>query len=472
MHPDHHLPRILWLILAAALALRLFGAARANLIFDERAHLALAQTIDLRPGHLHLVSRTLDHPFLSIYVVKLSSLLFGSSDFGLRMLHVLAGTATLVPVYFLGKRVFSDRAGLWAAALLAVDQFHASWSRVFMPEVLMLLFATLALLQLLRALESDRTGSYALLGVLLGLAYLAKEPAILLVPAVWIYLLITPQHRRLLSRPQWYLANGVFLLVIAPDVVWNLALGTESYLYRDAAFVAEPVRLSLKSFSLYLYDAFRWLLPAHLDDAEYLDGNAYACHPAAGVLYLAAVLWAIHGRRQPAFRLLLVVFSFVFGVFLVMPGGGRFEPFWWASLSLVPAVVCAGRLLDRASDAKVLAQAAFLLVGCLTVVYLAAVWRPGTYAPRASVADFVEDFNRRAHAALGREDLSEADLHEAHRRFIYMLNIGGPDADAYYGLGLVADRRGRPQQARSMLEKCLQLDPQHEAALQLGERIP
>ena len=61
-----------WLlpILLVALAIRLWGAWQANLIFDERAHWALAETIDLRPGHLHLVSRTLDHPLLSIYILR------------------------------------------------------------------------------------------------------------------------------------------------------------------------------------------------------------------------------------------------------------------------------------------------------------------------------------------------------------------------------------------------------------------
>jgi len=222
------LPKILWLILAVALAVRLLGAANANLIFDERAHWAMARTIDFHPQTFHLVSRTLDHPLLSIYVLKLGSLLFGTSDFGLRILHLAAGALTVVPVYFLGRRVFSERAGLWAAGLLAVDQFHASWSRVFMPEVLMLLFGTLALLQFLRALEKDRGRDFALLGVLLGAACLAKEPSVLLWAGLWIYLLITPKYRSLLRRPRWYLANAVGVLVIAPDVIWNAMLGTEA----------------------------------------------------------------------------------------------------------------------------------------------------------------------------------------------------------------------------------------------------
>jgi len=94
----------------------------------------------------------------------------------MRMLHVLAGTATVATVYFLGKRIFSENAGLWAAGLLTVDQFHAGWSRPFFPEVLLLLFAALTLLQFLRVLEASTTRNCVLLGVLLGLAYLAKKP--------------------------------------------------------------------------------------------------------------------------------------------------------------------------------------------------------------------------------------------------------------------------------------------------------
>ena len=461
------LPNALWLILAAGLVLRLLGAWCANLIFDERAHWALAQTIDFHPRHFHLVSRSLDHPLLSIYVLKLSSLLFGTSDLGLRVLHLVAGTLTVVPVYFLGKRIFSEKAGLWAAGLLAVDQFHATWSRVFMPEVLMLLFASLVLLQLLRTLENDGTGNFVLLGLLLGLAYLAKEPAILLIPVLWTYLLLTPVHRRLLRRPAWYLAHGVFLLVIAPDVLWNLAQGMEGYLYRDAVLAAEPLRPSMKSLSLYLGEVFRVLIGPDVLDKEYVQGNVYACHWAAGILYLAAVVAAVSKRKTPAVRLLLVAFFVVFVFFLIAPGGETFDPFWWASLSLIPAVLCAGWLLDWASGGgKLPAIGAFLLLGYLGAGSVTAAMNPGRYEPRATVHDFAGDFIDKAHLALSRDD-----LREAKGRFSFVLNISGPNAEAYYGLALVARRRGQPEKAKSLLSKCLELDPNHPAAIQLLDQV-
>src|SRR5262245_10254641 len=160
-------PRMLWFILAVGFGVRLLGAWNGTLKYDESTHLACAETIDLRPQYFHLVFRSVDHPLLSVYILRLSGYLFGDSNFGLRILHVLFGTLTLIPIFFLGKRVFSEQAGLWAAALLAVDQFHQIWSYFVVPEILLLFFATLVLLQFLRAMESKTRGDLLALGVLL-----------------------------------------------------------------------------------------------------------------------------------------------------------------------------------------------------------------------------------------------------------------------------------------------------------------
>ncbi len=457
--PQRRIPKTLWLILALALALRLLGAYRANLIFDERAHWALAETIDLSPGHLHLVSRTLDHPLLSIYVLKFGSLLLGTSDFALRMLHLLAGTLTVVPVYFLTRRAFSERAGLFAAALLAVDQFHASWSRVFMPEVLLLLFGSLALLQFLRMLEKPTVLRHLVLGLLLGLAYLAKTPGVLLIPALWIYLALSPKRRCMLWHPHWYFTQFVFLLVIAPDVMWNSWQFAEGHLGRSAALAAEPWQLSLKPLSLYLGEVFRVLIDPGVLDEEYAHGHVYACHWIAGLLYLIAVVAAGFARRgDSAVRVLLVTFWLIFVFFLLVPGGQRFEPFWWASLSLIPAVACGGWLLDWVCRRGAFWRATAVALPCLlAVLYLPAAWWEGPYQPRAGVEDFVDDFLGRAKTATVC-----GDLLSAQRNYIYVLNISGPNAQAYEGLAHLAIIQRQPEKAEPWLAKRRALEAESE----------
>ena len=460
-------PAMLYAIMGVALGLRLLGAWCAHWIFDERAHWALAETIDLAPGHLHLVSRTLDHPLLSIYVLKLGSLVLGTGDFALRLPYVLAGTATILPVYFLGARVFSPRAGLWAAALLAVDQFHVGWSRVFMPEVLMLLLVALSLLQFLRTLDHDTPGNCALLGALLGLAYLAKEPAILLIAALWIFVLITPAYRPMLRQSRWYLIHGVFLLVIAPDILWNMAQWTESYLHRDVVLASASQGLSLKPLSLYLGDWFRMVFDANVLGEDYLEGNLYVCHAVAGALYLAGIVVALGSRRIAPVRWLLVVFLLVVGVFLVLPAGDFFEPFWWASISLIPAVVCGGELLERLTAGSRFRVAIAMVGGTLLAFNEALVARnPGPYEPRATVEQFAQDFTEKGFEALDRKDLREAE-----GRFVYVLNIGGPHAEAYYGLARIAAERGQGAKAERLIQKCLKLDPQHVRAVEWQRKI-
>jgi 4-amino-4-deoxy-L-arabinose transferase-like glycosyltransferase len=313
---------------------------------------------------------------------------------------------------------------------------------------------------MLRTLERDSARNYALLGLLLGLAYLGKEPGILLVPALWVYLLVTPQHRRVLTRPSWYLAHAVFLLVIAPDIVWNLSQLTESYLYRGVAFLQEPWQLSAKPLSLYLGELFYTFIGPHTLGADYEQGNLYPCHWVAGVLYLVAIASALDRRDFVPVRLMLVTFLFVFVTFLVLPGGERFDPFWWASISLIPAVVCAGGLLDRmvataktGRGRRLLGVAALVLLGYLGGRCLADAWRSGPYAPRTTVDDLIDRTLDEGHRFL-----EEGRVFDSRRQFIYVLNLGGPNAEAYYGLADVAQRRGYPENAAALRVKGRHVD--------------
>jgi tetratricopeptide (TPR) repeat protein len=366
---------------------------------------------------------------------------------------------------------------------MAVDLFHAGWSRVFMPEAIMLLLASLAILQFMRALEKPRPGRFVLLGLLMGLAYLAKEPAILLGPAFWIYLLITPAHRFVLRNRYWYVAHAVFAAVIAPDLLWNASQWTESYLYRDLTMAGQALRISLKPLSLYLGEGFRAVLGSDVLGGDYVEGNIYTCHALAGAIYLAAMAAMAALLDRPAVRCLAVVFLVVFIFFLVLPGGGFYDPFWWASISLIPAVVCAGGWIDNVAGtghplAGRVPSAWFRHTKCayyfgiavviagLGLATALAMMNQGPYEPRASVQDFVDDF-----LAKGREAFQRGQFQEAEGRFIYVLNIGGPRTDAYCGLAQIAIEHRQPQKAMRLLKKCLALDPKHAGAVELKRKF-
>ncbi len=464
-------PRSLWLILAVALGLRLIGAWFGNLTFDESAHLALADTIDFHPDRFHLVWRTLDHPLLSLYLLKFSGVVFGTSNFGLRIVHVLFGAATIIPVFLLGRAAIGERAGLFAAALLAVDQFHASWSRLFMPEVPMLFFWSLGLFWLLRVVSDARTWDFVLLGVWFGLAYMAKETGFLLVPVGWLFLLSDRRHWRILTDPRWYLTHLVALVVVSPDLIWNLLHYSESYLLRNAEMLSESFRLQFKPWSLYLGELFRLIINEQVLDVDYEEGNAFCCYWPAGLLYLASVIMHAGQSRIVPIRLLLIGFGVPFVFFLLLPGGERFDPFWWASSSLISAVVLAGCFLERLTRrSRGMVWLGLLLVAWFGGHYLPLAMRPGGPMgqgyPRTTIQQLAENAILDA-----RESILRRDFVQARRQLIYALNVGGPNPVAFYLFAHACLQSGDYDAAEAFVRKCLELEPGHPKAEQLLEEV-
>ena len=54
---------------------------------------------------------------------------FGDSEFWLRLPSVVFGTLTIPAVYWVGCKLYSRRAGLFAAAILSLAAFHVDYSQ-------------------------------------------------------------------------------------------------------------------------------------------------------------------------------------------------------------------------------------------------------------------------------------------------------------------------------------------------------
>ncbi len=82
--------------------------------------------------------------------------LTGTGEFGLRSLSALAGVATVPVAYLLGAELRDRRAGLAAAALVAVNPMLLWYSQEARGYALLVLLTSLALLYFLRALDRPR----------------------------------------------------------------------------------------------------------------------------------------------------------------------------------------------------------------------------------------------------------------------------------------------------------------------------
>ncbi|BAJ27775.1 MULTISPECIES: glycosyltransferase family 39 protein [Kitasatospora] len=157
---------------------------------------------------------TVDKPPLSLWPMALSARILGLNSFSVLAPQVLMGVGTVAAVYATVRRRFSALGGLVAGAALALTPVAALMFRFNNPDALLVLLLTLAAYGIVRATEAASTRWIVFVGVMLGLAFLAKTlQAFLVLPGfALVYLVCAPTapRRRLLQ-----LLYGTVAMVVA-----------------------------------------------------------------------------------------------------------------------------------------------------------------------------------------------------------------------------------------------------------------
>jgi len=91
-----------------------------------------------------------------------------------RIVSALAGSASIILLYAVGRRLYSVWTGLFAAALLAFYPLHVTCSRYLKEDSLLLFFVLLALLWTLKAVKEDKPGFLFLAAAAAGLSASTK----------------------------------------------------------------------------------------------------------------------------------------------------------------------------------------------------------------------------------------------------------------------------------------------------------
>lgn len=189
-------------ILLLALCLRLFNLGFGlPSLYDPDEPLFVLKAVELLTGGT-LNPRWFGHPgTTTIYLTALSTVmvagwgwLVGSwnSLEGFTKAGFLDPTLVFLPARFMmvlisalcvwmtfkvGKRVKGTLVGLLAAAMLAVNSLHVTWSQVIRTDIGASLFMLGALYFAIRIIEDGRTRDYVLAGILTGLGVATKWPS-------------------------------------------------------------------------------------------------------------------------------------------------------------------------------------------------------------------------------------------------------------------------------------------------------
>lgn len=104
------------------------------------------------------------HPPLYFIAVKVIFSLFGYNTFVLRMFSAVIGIMGVWAMYLLGKEMYGKKAGLYAAAILAVNYFHIYYSQDARPYPLLFLSTTISFYFLVKFIKAPSFKTSALYG--------------------------------------------------------------------------------------------------------------------------------------------------------------------------------------------------------------------------------------------------------------------------------------------------------------------
>ncbi len=212
---------MIWWALAAMTALRLVVAWAAPMAPDEAYYWVWSHA--LAPGYL-------DHPPMVALCIKLGTLIVGEGNLGVRLLSPIFAAIGSVLLVKAGDDLFPGKAaGLRAAVLMNATLLFAAGATTMTPDSPLLLFWTATVWALARLRATGKGGWWLVAGLAAGLALDSKYTAVLLAPAILLWLVASPEMRPWLRRPQPYLAALLAGLLFAPVFVWNAQHGWASF---------------------------------------------------------------------------------------------------------------------------------------------------------------------------------------------------------------------------------------------------
>jgi mannosyltransferase len=180
---------VLFVVFALGMGLRLYQLDADSLWLDE-IKTATASRVDLLSVP-QSAARTSIHPPLLYIVTDVFFLLFGNSDFVVRLPAALLGSASILLTYKAGKMLWTEKEGLAGAFLLAVSPYHIEYSQEARHYALMVFLALTSLILLLKGLETGRKTLWLGFAASTSLALYTHYFAFLILPAevafaVWL----------------------------------------------------------------------------------------------------------------------------------------------------------------------------------------------------------------------------------------------------------------------------------------------
>ncbi len=269
----------------------------------------------------HLAVSYYDHPPLIALAIRLGTLIFGDTEFGVRAIPLLASVAASWAVWRSAAILLADeQSGATACCLFNATLMIAAETMGATPDALVLAAAAFVLFAMAKLTTTSDGRWWLIAGFATGIALLAKYTALFLGISIVFWLVVTPQGHHWL-RSFWPYTGGLIALAFfVPTLEWNAAHDWISFKFQFGRMITgEPTFQYLIEFYLgqfALASPFIFILGAvGLGRASRFRATSQPLAIAAAMVWPALAYFsfhALHDRVQGNWP------SFVYPAFAVL----------------------------------------------------------------------------------------------------------------------------------------------------------
>lgn len=176
--------------------------------------------------HIESYGDLFNIPPLGFYTLALFFLVSGATVENGVALITLFGLASTIAVYKLGKELYGESTGLFAAALFALAPWQLILTRAFLIDVQCLLLSIIYLYFGIRAIHKGSVRLAAISGVFFAAALLTKQYAVfMLIPLLLLYLYHRPKNpKQILGQLSAFGLPAVFSTLLWYQVIMGKEL--------------------------------------------------------------------------------------------------------------------------------------------------------------------------------------------------------------------------------------------------------
>ncbi|WP_319797468.1 glycosyltransferase family 39 protein [Nitrobacter sp.] len=278
---------LLWVaaLIAAMTVMRCIFAATLDLRTDEAYYWTWSKESALS---------FLDHPPMIAWFIRFGTAIFGDTDFGVRFAGLLAMPISQLLLADIVCRVTRDiRAAVLAVLMMEAALYYGLLMAKVAPDVALIPFELAMVWSLVRLTESGDARWWLAAGFFGGLALLSKLTALMLVPAVVLFIVVPDWRSRWLRSPYLWAAPLIAAAVFSPVLIWNWMHDWASFRFQFVRATAAH-DVTLRTLGDYLGLQFGQvgpiLLPVVLFGVAVTAWRAFRYRDPVSVLLSAAVL--------------------------------------------------------------------------------------------------------------------------------------------------------------------------------------